>query len=61
MQLITLELINNLTGQVFTFTVQVNNWTQFYSRLSVLMDNLATIEDVAPENISHIITQSLAA
>lgn len=58
MQLISLKLTNNITGQCFYFTVQVNNWTQFYSRLSVLMLQLAIIENVAAENISHIITDN---
>ena len=58
MQLIELTLTNNISGQCFYFTVHVNNWTQFYSRLSVLMLQLAIIENVAAENISHIITDN---
>ena len=61
MSLITVDLINTITGQSFSYTVQVNNWTQFYSRLSVLMAQLAIIEDVSPNNITHIITGTALA
>ena len=57
MQLITVELSNNMTGQQYTYQVQVNNWTQFWNRLSVIMEQLAIIEHVAPANISHTITE----
>lgn len=60
MQLLSVELKNNITGQSFSYTVQVVNWTQFYNRLSVLMTQLAIIENVAPENISHTITNKAA-
>lgn len=56
-----LTLTNNITGQQFFFTVQVINWTQFYSRLGVLMFQLSVIENVSPENITHTITETALA
>jgi len=61
MQLIKVELINNITGQSYSYQVQVNNWTQFYNRLGVIMEQLAVIEGVSPANISHNITAVLLA
>lgn len=64
MQILSVELKNNITGQSFYYDVQVVNWTQFYNRLSVLMLQLSIIEQVSPANISHTITNktvSLAA
>ena len=59
--LIELTLTNAMTGQQFYFTVQVFSWTQFYNRLSVLMEQLAVIEQVSPSNISHLITNAAIA
>ena len=59
--LIELTLTNAMTDQQFYFTVQVFSWTQFYNRLSVLMEQLAVIEQVSPSNISHLITNSRLA
>ena len=56
MQLLTVELTNNISGFTYTYTVQVNNWTQFYSRLNTLMLQLSIVENVAAANISHVIT-----
>ena len=61
MQIITLELTNNITFQTFTYQVQVVNWTQFYNRLGVLMTQLAIIEQVNPNNITHTITENRIA
>ena len=61
MQLITVDLTNTMTGQLYSYQVQVNNLTQFYNRLGVLMEQLAVIEDVSPANISHNITAVLLA
>ena len=64
MQILSVELKENMTGQACYYDVQVVNWTQFYDRLSVLMLQLSIIEQVAPANISHTITNkavSLAA
>ncbi len=51
-----ITLTNNITGQEFYFSVVVVNYTQFYSRLSVLMAQLAIIEGVSPWNISHAVS-----
>lgn len=56
MTIINLELTNTMTGQQYFYNIQISNWTQFYSRLGVLMGQLAVIEDVSPANISHTIT-----
>ena len=61
MQLIDVQLTNTITGQSYGYQVQVNNNVQFYSRLNVLMEQLAMIEDVSPANISHNITAVLLA
>ena len=61
MQLINVDLTNTMTGQLYSYQVQVNNLTQFYNRLGVLMEQLAIIEDVSPANISHNITAVLLA
>lgn len=58
--IISLELTNNITGQVFNFNLEVSNWTQYYNRVSVIMFQLSIIENVNPENISHIITEQAA-
>ena len=58
--IISLELTNNITGQDFSFKLEVSNWTQYYNRVSVIMYQLSIIENVNPENISHIITEKAA-
>ena len=58
--IISLELTNNITGQVFNFNLEVSNWTQYYNRVSVIMFQLSIIENVNPKNISHIITEQAA-
>jgi len=62
MQLITVDLTNTMTGVTFSYSVQVNNYTQFYARLNTIMTQLAIIEDVNPSNIvSRITSNKLAA
>ena len=61
MQLINVDLTNTITGQAYSYQVQVCNNTQFYNRLGVIMEQLAVIEDVSPANISHNITAVLIA
>ena len=46
MTIINLELTNTMTGQQYFYNIQISNWTQFYSRLGVLMGQLAVIEGV---------------
>jgi hypothetical protein len=61
MQLIDLTLTNTITGQEFNYSVQVNSWPHFYYRLSLIMEQLAIIENVNPNNITHIITGTALA
>lgn len=45
-------LTNNLTGQVFDFYIDYINNIHFYYRVSVIMEQIAVIEDIDPANIT---------
>lgn len=56
-----ITITNNLTGQEFHYYVEVVNYTQMYSRLRVIMRQLAIIEHINPANLSYNIESPLLA